>query len=193
MGVCQPWRGIAREVDLGCGSALGAKWDIVGVCKEGRAVEDVARILLVEDDARDVELTLEALGEYGLAGDVAVARDGAEALDYIHRHGSFSSRPDGYPRFILLDLNMPKLDGVEVARRLKGDPQTRAIPIVVLTSSCEPCDLNACYECGVNAYVVKPVQFQAFQDAVRELVRFWAVLNEPPLGCSDGPRSPPVM
>jgi CheY-like chemotaxis protein len=155
-------------------------------------VEDVARILLVEDDARDVELTLEALGEYGLAGKVAVARDGAEALDYIHRHGAFSSRPKVYPRFILLDLNMPKLDGVEVARRLKGDPQTRSIPIVVLTSSCEPCDLHACYECGVNAYVVKPVQFEAFQETVRELTRFWAVLNEPPVGCSEGLRSPPL-
>jgi CheY-like chemotaxis protein len=156
-------------------------------------VEDVARILLVEDDARDVELTLEALGEYGLTDDVAIARDGAEALDYSHRHGAFSSRPDAYPRFILLDLNMPKLDGVEVARRLKGDPQTRSIPIVVLTSSCEPCDLNACYECGVNAYVVKPVRFQEFLVAVRELVRFWAVLNQPPLACSEGKRSPPLI
>jgi CheY-like chemotaxis protein len=155
-------------------------------------VEDVARILLVEDDARDVELTLEALGENGLAGGVAVARDGAEALDYIHRHGAFSSRPDTYPRFILLDLNMPKLDGVEVARRLKGDPHTRAIPIVVLTSSCEPCDLNACYEVGVNAYVVKPVQFQEYVTTVQDLARFWAVLNEPPLGCSEGSGSPPM-
>lgn len=155
-------------------------------------MEDAARILLVEDDAQDVELTLEALGEYGLAGDVAVARDGAEALDYIHRHGAFSRRPDTYPRFILLDLNMPKLDGVEVARRLKGDPQTRSIPIVVLTSSSEPCDLHACYECGVNAYVVKPVQFQEYLRAIRELARFWAVLNLPPLGCSEGQRSPPT-
>lgn len=154
---------------------------------------DVPTILLVEDDARDVELTLEALGEYGLAGEVAVARDGAEALDYIYRHGAFTSRPDVYPRFILLDLNMPKLDGVEVARRLKRDPQTRSIPIVVLTSSCEPGDLHACYECGVNAYVVKPVQFQEFLDAVRELARFWALLNEPPIGCSEGQRSPPIM
>jgi CheY-like chemotaxis protein len=171
----------------------GSEWDIVSLCKEGLALENVARILLVEDDARDVELTLEALGEYGLAGEVAVARDGAEALDYIHRHGPFTSGPDAYPALILLDLNMPKLDGVEVARRLKGDPQTRSIPIVVLTSSAEPCDLHACYECGVNAYVVKPVQFQAYLDALRGLTRFWAVLNEPPLGRSDGQRQPPVM
>jgi len=155
-------------------------------------VEDAARILLVEDDPRDVELTLEALGEHSLTDAVAVARDGAEALDYIHKHGAFRDRPDGYPRFILLDLNMPKLDGVEVVRKLKGDPQTRSIPIVILTSSCEPRDLNACYQCGVNAYVVKPVQFQDFLDAVGRLVQFWATLNEPPLGCSDGQRPQPI-
>ena len=160
--------------------------------QEGRAVEDVARILLVEDDPRDVELTLEALGEHSLAGGVVVARDGAEALDYINKHGAFCERPDGYPRFILLDLNMPKVDGVEVARRLKGDPQTRSIPIVILTSSCEPCDLDACYACGVNAYVVKPVQFQDFLDAVRRLAHFWAILNEPPLLYSVGERPQPI-
>jgi CheY-like chemotaxis protein len=160
--------------------------------QEGRAVEDVARILLVEDDPQDVELTLEALGEHSLAGGVVVARDGAEALDYIHKHGAFCERQGGYPRFILLDLNMPKLDGVEVARRLKGNLQTQSIPVVILTSSREPCDLDACYACGVNAYVVKPVQFQDFLDAVRQLARFWGVLNEPPLVCSDGQKPQPT-
>ncbi len=147
---------------------------------------EVGKILLVEDDPCDVELTLEALNDNSLASGVVVARDGEEALDYIHRRGSFADRADGQPLVVLLDLKMPKVDGVEVARRLKSDPQTRSIPVVILTSSRESRDLRSCYEIGVNAYVVKPVQFHEFSDAVRQVGRFWVGLNELPPGHRGG-------
>jgi CheY-like chemotaxis protein len=145
-------------------------------------METLKRILLVEDDPRDVELTLNALSEYNLANEIAIARDGAEALDYLYRRGAFAQRPPGSPVVILLDLKMPKLDGVEVLRQLKADEQMRLIPIVILTSSRESRDLEECYRLGVNAYVVKPVRFTGFVEAVKQLGVFWALINEPPPG-----------
>ena len=144
---------------------------------------EAGRILLVEDDPRDVELTLEALRDQHLAESVVVVSDGEDALDYLYRRGRFQDRVEGFPLVVLLDLKMPKVDGVEVARQLKADPNTRTIPIVVLTSSRESRDLEACYELGVNAYVVKPVQFQGFVEAIRQVGAFWAVLNEVPPRC----------
>lgn len=140
------------------------------------------RILLVEDDPKDIELTLTALGEYNLANEVVTARDGAEALDYLYRRGVFAHRPEGNPIVILLDLKMPRLDGVEVVRQLKADEQTRLIPVVILTSSRESHDLEECYRLGINAYVVKPVRFAEFVEAVKQIGVFWALVNEPPPG-----------
>ena len=145
-------------------------------------METLKRILLVEDDPRDIELTLNALSEYNLANEIAIARDGVEALDYVYRRGAFAGRPVGNPVVILLDLKLPKLDGLQVLRQLKADEQTRFIPIVVLTSSRETRDLAECYACGVNAYVVKPVRFNEFVEAVKQVGVFWALINEPPAG-----------
>lgn len=144
---------------------------------------EFGKILLAEDDIRDVELTLEALSDHRLANEVVVVRDGEEALDYVYRRGAYAGRPEGHPIVVLLDLKMPKVGGVEFARQIKSDPWTQAIPVVVLTSSRESRDLQECYQLGVNAYVVKPVQFQDFVAAVRQLGAFWALLNEPPPGC----------
>jgi CheY-like chemotaxis protein len=141
---------------------------------------ELKNILLVEDDPRDVELTLAALDEHKLANKVTVARDGEEALDYLYSRGNFNSRAGGNPIFVLLDLKMPKVSGLEVLRQIKADPQLRAIPVIVLTSSREQPDLNECYTLGVNAYVVKPVDFGEFMGAVKELGIFWAAVNEPP-------------
>ena len=143
-------------------------------------MSDLRRILLAEDNANDVELTLTALAEHNLANEVVVARDGAEALDYLYRRGNFAGRRDGDPAAVLLDIKMPKVDGIEVLKRLKADESLRAIPVIMLTSSREEKDLIDSYQLGVNAYVVKPVGFQEFIDAVRNLGLFWAVLNEPP-------------
>jgi CheY-like chemotaxis protein len=145
---------------------------------------DLKRILLAEDDPKDVELTLSALQEHNLANEVVAARDGAEALDYLQRRGAFADRPQGNPAVVLLDLKMPKIDGIEVLRQMKADPVLKTIPVVVLTSSREEKDLETCYDLGVNAYVVKPVQFADFIKAVKELGVFWALINEPPLGSS---------
>jgi len=142
----------------------------------------LGKILLVEDNPKDVELTLAALGEYRLASEVVVARDGAEALDYLHRRGKFAGRPAGNPVVVLLDLKMPKIDGIEVLRTMKADPQLKLTPVVMLTSSREEQDVLQSYNEGVNAYVVKPVDFQHFMKAVRDLGVFWAVDNEPPPG-----------
>ena len=138
----------------------------------------LARILLVEDNAHDAELTLKALS--GIANEVLHLWDGAEALDYLYCRGKFSGRPLGHPAVVLLDLKMPRVDGLEVLRQLKGDPQLRKIPVVVMTSSREDRDLNACYDLSTNAYVVKPVNFAEFVDAVKQVGMFWAVLNELP-------------
>jgi CheY-like chemotaxis protein len=140
----------------------------------------VKKILLVEDSEQDVELTLSALEANHLANQVDVARDGAEALDYLYRRGSFAGRPADLPIVVLLDLKMPKVDGLEVLRQMKADAQMRSIPVVMLTSSREEQDLVKSYSLGVNAYVVKPVNFEQFVNSVKQLGCFWAVINEPP-------------
>ena len=140
------------------------------------------RILLVEDDPQDIELTINALGEYNLANEIEIARDGAEALDYIYRKGIFASRPSGNPVVILLDLKLPKVSGIQVVNQLKSDEHLRYVPIVILTSSRESSDLKECYKLGVNAYVVKPVRFAEFIEAIKGIGIFWAMINEPPPG-----------
>lgn len=148
-------------------------------------IAPVKRILLVEDSTYDVELTLTALSECAVANHVDVVHDGAEALDYLHHRGAFSGRDTGAPVVILLDLKMPKVDGIEVLREVKADPVLRLIPVVMLTSSREEQDLVRSYELGVNAYVVKPVDFQQFMDSIRKLGVFWVLINEPPVGRPD--------
>lgn len=142
----------------------------------------LGRILMVEDDPKDVELTLTALDEYNLANEVVVTRDGAEALDYLYSRGNFTTRSNGNPAVLLLDLKLPKVDGLEVLQQIKSDEKLKMIPVVVLTSSHEEKDMVASYKLGVNAYVVKPVDFHEFVNAIRELGVFWAVINEPPPG-----------
>ena len=137
-------------------------------------------VLFVDDSPRDTELALAAFEEYHLGNEVVVARDGAEALDYLYRRGEFADRPECQPTLILLDLKMPRVDGLEVLRQIKADAALRTIPVVVMTSSREEQDLVASYRLGANAYVVKPVKFQEFVEAVRSVGRFWIVLNEPP-------------
>ena len=142
----------------------------------------LGRILIVEDDPRDLELTLTALEEYNLANEVVVTRDGAEALDYLYCRGEFNSRATENPAVLLLDLKLPKIDGLEVLQQVRSDERLKMIPVVVLTSSHEERDMIRSYQLGVNAYVVKPVDFHEFVNAVKELVAFWAVVNEPPPG-----------
>jgi CheY-like chemotaxis protein len=142
----------------------------------------LGRILLVEDDPKDVELTLTALEEYNLANEVIVARDGEEALEYLYSRGKFKTRSSDNPAVMLLDLKLPKVDGLEVLKQIKSEEKLRAIPVVVLTSSREQKDMVASYRLGVNAYVVKPVDFHEFVNAIKELGVFWAVINEPPPG-----------
>jgi CheY-like chemotaxis protein len=139
-------------------------------------------ILLVEDSPRDLELTLAALDKCQLANEIIIARDGAEAMDYLTASGSFHNRPHGDPTVVLLDLKLPKMDGLEVLERVKQNAQLRHIPIVMLTSSREELDLVRSYELGVNAFVVKPVEFTEFFKAIQDLGVFWALLNEPPPG-----------
>lgn len=141
---------------------------------------ELRRILLAEDNPKDVELTLTALAEHNLANEVVVVNDGAEALDYLFCRGKFKMRITDNPVVVLLDLKMPKVDGLEVLRAIKADESLKAIPVVMLTSSREEKDLIDSYKLGVNAYVVKPVDFQQFIEAVKELGAFWALLNEPP-------------
>ncbi|HZH28040.1 MAG TPA: response regulator [Azospirillaceae bacterium] len=144
-------------------------------------------ILLVEDSPKDVELTLAALEQCRLANAVVVARDGAEALDYLHARGTFANRKTGNPVLILLDLKLPKIDGLEVLAQVKGDPRLRHTPVVMFTSSREERDLARSYSLGVNAFVVKPVGFEPFFAAIRDLGMFWAVHNElPPLAQTAG-------
>jgi CheY-like chemotaxis protein len=137
---------------------------------------------MVEDDPKDVELTLTALEEYNLANEVVVSRDGEQALDYLHCRGEYKARSSGNPAVMLLDLKLPKVDGLEVLKQIKSDGELRMIPVVVLTSSKEEKDMVASYKLGVNAYVVKPVDFHEFVNAIKELGVFWAVINEPPPG-----------
>lgn len=143
---------------------------------------NLKRILLVEDSLQDAEITLNALADHHLAKAVFHLRDGAEALDYLCRREAFAGRSSGQPAVVLLDLKMPKVNGLEVLRQLKGDPELKVIPVIVLTSSREERDLIESYRLGVNAYVVKPVNYQSFVEAVRQVGAFWAVLNEPPPG-----------
>ena len=140
------------------------------------------RILMVEDDARDVELSLTALEQHNLANEVVVVGDGEEALDYLYQRGKFLARANGNPAVLLLDLKLPKVDGLEVLQQIKTDDRLKMIPVVVLTSSREERDMVASYQLGVNAYVVKPVDFHEFVNAVKELGIFWALINEPPPG-----------
>jgi CheY-like chemotaxis protein len=139
-------------------------------------------ILLVEDHPHDLELTLVALSRSHLANEVIIARDGVEALDYLRCEGTFATRPRGNPAVVLLDLKLPRIDGLQVLEEIRQSAELRSVPIVVLTSSREEKDLLRSYKLGANAYVVKPVDFREFIDAVRELGIFWAVLNEPPPG-----------
>jgi DNA-binding response OmpR family regulator len=142
----------------------------------------LGRILIVEDDPNDVELTLTALEEYNLANEVVVTRDGEEALDYLYCRGNFKTRSNDSPAVLLLDLKLPKRDGLEVLQQIKSDEKLKMIPVVVLTSSHEEKDVVASYKLGVNAYVVKPVDFHEFVNAVKELGVFWALINESPPG-----------
>lgn len=156
-------------------------------------MNEIHSILFADDNAQDVELTLAALSEYNLANEVVIANDGAEALDYLYCRGRFAARPDGNPALVLLDLKMPKVDGLEVLRIIKQDENLRAIPVVMLTSSREEQDLVRSYRLGVNAYVVKPVDFQAFVEAVKQLGVFWTVHNQPPPGsCQRSALNPPT-
>lgn len=141
---------------------------------------EIRKILLAEDNANDAELTLAALRENHLSNEVVLVRDGAEALDYLYARNAFAGRRDGDPVLVVLDLKMPKVDGIEVLRQVKSDPALKHVPVVILTSSREEQDLLRSYDLGVNAYVVKPVAFTEFIDAVRTLGGFWAVVNQPP-------------
>lgn len=145
------------------------------------ALSTIKRILLAEDNENDIELTLTALQEYRLSNEVTVVRDGAEALDYIYQRGEFVNREKGLPCVVLLDLKMPRIDGLEVLRQIKADPTLRRIPVVMLTSSREEKDLIESYDLGVNAFVVKPVDFEQFLQAIRAVGMFWAIVNESPL------------
>ena len=142
----------------------------------------LGRILIVEDDPKDVELTLTALEEYNLANEVIVAHDGEEALDYLYCRGKFNDRSTDNPAVMLLDLKLPKVDGLEILKIVKSDDKLKLIPVVVLTSSREEKDMVTSYQLGVNAYVVKPVNFHEFVNAIKELGAFWAVINAPPPG-----------
>jgi len=150
--------------------------------RTGHDMTILKRILLVEDSPRDAELILDALGGRQLANEVVHVRDGADALDYLYRRGTFADRSDGQPAMILLDLKLPKVDGLEVLRQIKSDSGLKMIPVVMMTSSREEQDLLHSYQLGVNAYVVKPMRFQDFVDAVRKVGAFWGVINEVPPG-----------
>ena len=137
-------------------------------------------ILLAEDNPNDVELTLEALAQHNLANHVTVADDGVEAMEYLRRAGSYADRAPGLPAVLLLDIKMPRMDGLEVLREIRRDPALKRLPVVILTSSREEQDIVTSYDLGVNAYVVKPVDFQSFIEAVEHLGVFWALINERP-------------
>jgi CheY-like chemotaxis protein len=141
---------------------------------------DLKTILLAEDNPKDVELTLEAMAENNLANHIVAVRDGVEVIEYLRCEGKFAGRKDGNPAFILLDLKMPRMDGIEVLTIIRSDPKLKMIPVVILTSSREKQDLVRSYNLGVNAYVVKPVNFTEFIDAVKQIGIFWAILNEVP-------------
>jgi CheY-like chemotaxis protein len=144
---------------------------------------EIRTILFAEDNPKDVELTLEALNDHNLANNVIVVRDGVETMEYLRREGKYKQRKTGNPAVLLLDIKMPRMDGIEVLRAIRSDNSLKMLPVVMLTSSREEQDLIKSYELGVNAYVVKPVDFKEFIEAVKQLGVFWAVINEaPPLG-----------
>jgi CheY-like chemotaxis protein len=147
-----------------------------------RSVTALGRILIVEDDPNDVELTMTALGDYNLANEVVITRDGQQALDYLYSQGQYAGRSPENPAVMLLDLKLPKISGLEILQKIKADDRLKTIPVVVLTSSNEEKDVMRSYSLGVNAYVVKPVEFHEFVNAVKELGAFWAIVNEPPPG-----------
>jgi CheY-like chemotaxis protein len=141
---------------------------------------EIRKILFAEDNPSDVELTLEALGDHNLANNVIVVRDGVEAMDYLRCEGKYKQRKPGNPAVVLLDIKMPRMDGIEVLKTIRGDDLLKTLPVVMLTSSREEQDLIKSYALGVNAYVVKPVDFKEFIDAVKQVGVFWAVINEVP-------------
>lgn len=143
-------------------------------------MDDLKRILLAEDDQKDIELTLAALEEINLANKVDVVKDGEEALDYLFKRGKYKNRENGNPVVVMLDLKMPKIDGLEVLRQIKESDLLHHIPVVILTSSKMESDLITSYNLGVNAFVIKPVEFEKFLKAIKELGSFWAILNESP-------------
>ena len=147
-----------------------------------RSVTALGRILIVEDDPNDVELTMTALGDYNLANEVVITRDGQQALDYLYSQGQYAGRSPENPAVMLLDLKLPKISGLEILQKIKADDRLKTIPVVVLTSSNEEKDVMRSYSLGVNAYVVKPVEFHEFVNAVKELGAFWAIVNVPPPG-----------
>jgi two-component system, response regulator len=142
--------------------------------------DELVEILLVEDNPSDLQLTLHALERNKLANQIHVVRDGVEALDFLFSTGPYAERPHRNPRVVLLDLKLPRIDGLEVLRRMKEEPRTRTIPVVVLTSSREERDIVESYQLGVNSYIVKPVDFEQFAESVRQLGFYWALLNQPP-------------
>jgi CheY-like chemotaxis protein len=143
-------------------------------------MNDIRTILLAEDNPKDVELTLEALSEHNLANNVTVVKDGVEAMEYLRCEGKYKMRRQGNPAVLLLDIKMPRMDGIEVLKAIRNDPTLKMLPVVMLTSSREEPDLKKSYELGANAYVVKPVDFQDFIEAVKQVGVFWAVINEMP-------------
>jgi CheY-like chemotaxis protein len=148
-------------------------------CKQGgRALNKLGYILLVDDNQDDMELTQRALTRHKLANEIVVLRDGEEALDYLYHRGDFVSRNPAHPIVVLLDVKMPKIDGIKVLQTMKSDPTLQSIPVVMLTSSRQGPDVDECYRLGANAYVVKPVDFQQFTEAVKTIGMFWAVINQ---------------
>jgi CheY-like chemotaxis protein len=143
---------------------------------------EIRTILFAEDNPKDVELTLEALGDHNLANNVIVVRDGVETMEYLRREGKYKQRKPGNPAVLLLDIKMPRMDGIEVLKAIRSDKTLHTLPVVMLTSSREEQDVIKSYELGVNAYVVKPVDFKEFIEAVKQLGVFWAVINEVPPG-----------
>ena len=149
-------------------------------------MDNLGHILLADDSENDVELAQRALAQYKLANDIVVVRDGAEALDYLRCQGSYSERSPLHPMVVLLDIKMPKMSGIEVLAEIKADPYLAHIPVVMLTSTRQGPDVDECYHLGANAYVVKPVDFEQFAEAVKTIGKFWAVLNERPHSVSKG-------
>ena len=135
-------------------------------------------ILLVEDSVADAEMTQRTLKRRGIANDVAWVKDGVEAMEYLHCEGAYAARPQGHPKLVLLDLKMPRMDGLQTLERMKADPATQSIPVVMMTSSREEGDLLASYRAGVNSYVVKPVDFDAFAEMVSEVGMYWMIANQ---------------